>query len=130
MEINERTYVSQIWYISWSGGDWMCTLYREGDGDWLVESRIRQYGPNGNDPFTDDDQKTWMNGRIRERLSESEAKERTHLWAKTVVDARLDVFPGEPAPLIDTIPISGDATVFVQKVKAARKPWMHLREMN
>lgn len=45
------TYIEACWFIAGDAQDWMCLLYRHGEGPWEMRYRFRYYTADDPDPF-------------------------------------------------------------------------------
>lgn len=125
IEITEKTYVSQLWFFSFGGGDWMGCLFKNEDAEkWSFNYRFRYYGAPAvegvEDPFTDDDRKSGYEGTM-----EGEEDE-----VRSAVDQAVDLMMRAHPNATDlhAVPVRGGLEAFTEVMK--KQTWMHARSMN
>lgn len=114
MEINKDDYIIAVWFVSFRQYDWMCTVKRSENGGYEGEHRFRYYV---DDKVHDsDDEKTFHQFSMENKISESEVIDRVRNVAKSVI-----VVASEDALINDEVPIGGGSEKFFEEL--SKRDW-------
>lgn len=65
MNVDESSYILDIWFLGWGTGDWMGSVSKNKAGDFEIEYRFRYY--KSKDAWDGMDEKNWYGGSTTER---------------------------------------------------------------
>ncbi len=114
--MNKDTFVDAIWFVPDDRGDTMACLWRDADGVWRFDLRIRTKLTRG------EDRKSWMRARLKKDANIPEERERCRTTMKNVAD--LSVLTGRGRGTVEEVvcDCAGDAAA----EKLLEKKWAHV----
>ena len=118
LDIIEGRYISQIWFLSGEGTDWLGFLWQDPDQPWKCSYRFRYYSSESQSPHDGKDKKSSFVVTFKQGLQESEALQAVASLV-AVIFMRYHKHPAE------IVPVRSSHVEQILKVLEAQ-PWAHL----
>lgn len=122
IEFKDGRYFSQIWFLEGGDKDWLAFLYKDPGEKWIFHYRFRYYSEDPKqDPFHDNDRKTWFMFAITAEKPEEEVLKN----CDTVAEAMLAAGFG---PKLHKLLVRTDVTEAVMAAMESQ-PWCHVKAL-
>lgn len=123
MTIDRDTHIDTVFFVGAGDKDWLAIIYRQGDGPWEIECRIRYYDVdddgNTGEAFDGKDQKRFFCGKAKDN-SDASYEEGLKICHES---ARL--LGAQWNAEVCEVPVKGGMDRFIETITA--QPWAHVR---
>lgn len=123
LALTPETQVHTIWFVGWSGGDFMAYVFRPADCPWIAEYRFRYHtAPVTGDPFNEKDEKSFY---TYQNQDPDEGPENLVIAMKTISMLTAKRFS---ANIFDTLEINGNGVDAIRELQ--KKSWCFVRKVS